>query len=75
MNNEEDFLRLLRADLGLAIEANELSADLDNVPAWDSMLLLKLVVALERETGRKMPVGRLMAMRSLREMYDEAVAA
>ncbi|HEY3717332.1 MAG TPA: phosphopantetheine-binding protein [Jatrophihabitantaceae bacterium] len=75
MNDVEDFVVLLREEVGLPIERSQLTTDLDNVPAWDSLLLLKLVVALERETGRRMPVGRLMAMRSLQDMYELVAAA
>jgi acyl carrier protein len=72
MHTIDDFVRLVRDELGMPLEEYQVSADLDQLPAWDSLYLLKLVTALEQATGRSLPVGRLLEARSLGEIYQLA---
>ncbi|MEU6227059.1 acyl carrier protein [Streptomyces sp. NPDC047042] len=68
----EDFLSLLRDELGLQLDESSLGTDFDALPDWDSLHLLKLVTSLERATGRRIAVGQLLEVRSLREVYELA---
>ncbi|MDN3022221.1 phosphopantetheine-binding protein [Streptomyces sp. S.PB5] len=68
-----DFHHLVRTELGLPLTDAQFAADFDELPDWDSLLLLKLVVLLERATGRRIAVSRLLEARSLQEIYDEVV--
>lgn len=70
----DDFIRIIRDELGLPLADADLESDLDQVVSWDSMHMLRLVMSLERETGRRVPVGRLLEERSLRGIYERAVA-
>lgn len=66
----EGFLRLVRDDLGMEIAGpGDAFADLAELPDWDSVNLLRLVTILEQRTGRRMPVGRILEARSLKEIY------
>ncbi|MFF4650445.1 acyl carrier protein [Streptomyces sp. NPDC001380] len=69
-----EFVGLLRDATGLDLGAAELDLDYDRLPGWDSLHLLKLVSALERATGRRVPVGRVLETRSLAELHSLAVA-
>ncbi|WP_319652145.1 acyl carrier protein, partial [Streptomyces scabiei] len=72
MHTIDDFVRLVRDELGMPLEEYQISADLDQLPEWDSLYLLKLVTALEQAAGRSLPVGRLLEARSLGEIYQLA---
>ncbi|GHE84097.1 hypothetical protein GCM10014715_45170 [Streptomyces spiralis] len=68
----EGFLSLVRDELGLdtaGVEAAD--ADLADLPGWDSLNLLRMVVLLE-EHGRPVPVHRLLQARTLQEIYTFA---
>ncbi|NED16339.1 phosphopantetheine-binding protein [Streptomyces sp. SID9124] len=63
------FLRIVGDDLGLDVEHPD-GADLalTEVPGWDSLNLLRLVVLLE-ESGHHVPVHRLLEAQSLRDIH------
>ncbi|MHB9864462.1 hypothetical protein [Streptomyces sp. YIM S03343] len=65
-----DFLDLLRDGLGLDLTEEEAASDFDALQDWDSVHLLRLVMVLERETGRTVPVGRVLRARSMREIHE-----
>ena len=73
MNTFEDFLALVRDELGLPVSAADADRDLTDVLGWDSMHLLSLVTVLERHTGRSVSVIDLLEARNLLSIY--AVAA
>jgi acyl carrier protein len=70
----EEFLDLVRDETGLPVTAEQTELDLDQVPGWDSVYLLSLVVALERRTGRQLSMPDVLAATSLRDIYTLAVA-
>ncbi|MDV5145196.1 phosphopantetheine-binding protein [Streptomyces sp. SBC-4] len=72
---KEDFIHLVRDELDLPLSVDDLSSDFDHVVSWDSMHMLRLVAAVERETGSRVPVGRLLADRSLAAIYERVSAA
>ncbi|MFE3947033.1 acyl carrier protein [Streptomyces sp. NPDC059118] len=73
MQTIDEFACLVREELGIPLADEDLAADLDRLPEWDSLYMLKLVTALERTTGRKLPVGRVLEVRSLEAIYHLAV--
>ncbi|GAA2939102.1 phosphopantetheine-binding protein [Streptomyces enissocaesilis] len=70
----DDFTRIVRDDIGMPLEPGQVTADFDELPDWDSLYLLKLVTALELATARRVPVGKVLEARSLKEIYDLAVS-
>ncbi|MFF4402721.1 acyl carrier protein [Streptomyces sp. NPDC001480] len=64
------FLDVVRDGLGLDLTEEQAAADFDLLPDWDSVHLLRLVMLLERETGRSVPVGRVLRARSMREIHS-----
>ena len=71
----DDFVTTVRDELGLPLTDEQIGADFDEVPEWDSLHLLKLVTAVEQATGRPVPVRRVREARSLKEIYELAVPA
>lgn len=71
----EDFVRIVRDELGLDVSADGLDAAFAEVPGWNSVHLLRLVALLERETGRAVSVPDVLAAPTLGSVYKLAVAA
>ncbi|ROQ67119.1 acyl carrier protein [Streptomyces sp. 840.1] len=71
----DDFISTVRDELGLPLTDEQIGADFDELPDWDSLYLLKLVTAVEQALGSSIPVGRVLEARSLKEIYELAVPA
>ncbi|GGO90963.1 acyl carrier protein [Wenjunlia tyrosinilytica] len=74
MNTIDDFVALVRDELGLPVTRENIAAALDDLPGWDSVHLLSLVALLERETGRMLPMPELFEATSLEHVYRLAAA-
>lgn len=70
----DDYVRLVNDEIGMPLAPEQVGSDFDELPDWDSMYLLKLVTALELATGRKVQVTRILEARSLKDIYEQAVA-
>jgi acyl carrier protein len=70
-----EFVTLLHDEVGLSVSAEDLNAQLDDVAGWDSVLLLYLLTALERRTGRRLPAAEMFEAATLNDIYDLAVRA
>ena len=68
MSPSDDFIELVRRETGLPLTEGDAGLDLDQVPGWDSVYLLSLVVALERSTGRRLSMPDVLEARSLRDI-------
>ncbi|MFI5916055.1 acyl carrier protein [Dactylosporangium sp. NPDC051541] len=69
MNAIEDFLELVRDELGLPVTAENAGQRLDELPGWDSVHLLWLLTALERSTGRSVSLPDVLQAGSLADIY------
>ncbi|WP_381799139.1 acyl carrier protein [Streptomyces niveus] len=70
----DDYVLLINDEIGMPLAPEQVAADFDELPDWDSLHLLKLITALESAIGRKVPVGEILQARSLKEIYDLAVS-
>jgi acyl carrier protein len=75
MITENHFIGIIRDELALPLAGGDLDSDLDQVVSWDSMHVLRLVSVIERQTGTRVPIGKLLAERSLRGIYETIAAA
>ncbi|GAA3431809.1 acyl carrier protein [Kutzneria kofuensis] len=75
MNSIEDFVTLIRDETGLALTVDDVRRSLDDVPGWDSVHLLTLLVALEKSTGRRISVPAVLEADTLAGIYAAAVPA
>lgn len=69
MNTVDEFLVLLRDDLGLPVTADDLDRPFDELPGWDSVHVLTLLSALERRLGHAVPFADALAAANLGDMY------
>lgn len=74
MTTIDDFIALVHAELGLRVTREDVTRTLDEVAGWDSVHLLALATALERETGRRIVLPDLLEAGSLEGIYAVAVA-
>ncbi|MFG3056883.1 phosphopantetheine-binding protein [Kitasatospora sp. NPDC048239] len=74
MNSVDDLITLLQDELGLPLTAADADAAFDDVPGWDSVHLLWLLTALERETGRSLPLAAILEAPSLRAVFELTAA-
>lgn len=70
----DDYVVVIRDSLGLPVTDEVVREDFDRVPGWDSVQLLALVTVLERETGRRVSLPDALKARTLKDIYDIAVA-
>ncbi|WP_327292745.1 acyl carrier protein [Streptomyces sp. NBC_01198] len=73
MNDIDEFLTLVRDEIGLPVTSAHAAVDLDQVPGWDSVHLLSLLAVLERETGRRVPLPAVLEAPTLGDIYTLAV--
>ncbi|WTE37175.1 acyl carrier protein [Streptomyces sp. NBC_01618] len=71
----DDFVTLVRDELGMPVTAEHIGLSLDEVPGWDSVHLLWLVTAMERETGRRVALPDLLEVSSLGAVHALYVPA
>jgi acyl carrier protein len=69
VNSIDDFVTLVRDELGLPVTRDNVGTSLDDLPGWDSVHLLSLVALLERETNRMLPMVDLFEAPSLEHVY------
>lgn len=69
MTTIDDFIAIVRDELCLEITVEDVTRSLDEVAGWDSVHLLTLATALERETGRRLSLPDLLEAGSLQEIY------
>jgi acyl carrier protein len=75
MEDFDDFLALVRDELGLPVESDNAGVRLDQIPGWDSVQLLWLVSAVERIAGRRLSLPDVLAASSLEGIYRLATAS
>ncbi|MFS4097351.1 acyl carrier protein [Streptomyces sp. AF1A] len=65
----DDFLRLLHDECSIDLRGRGVATRLADVPEWDSVLLLRLVAALEEETGRRLAIRPLLEARTFEDIH------
>lgn len=75
MTTIDEFLTLVRDEIGLEVGPEHTNVPLDQVPGWDSMHLLTLLTVLERRTGRPISLPQVLEAGSLHRIHEVAVGA
>jgi len=70
----DEFIELVADQLGLAITPGDAGLDLHELPGWDSVYLLRLLVVIERRAGRQLSLPDLLDAPNLESIYRLAVA-
>jgi acyl carrier protein len=71
----DDFVTLVREELGLLVDRGDVGRQLDELPGWDSVHLLQLLTALERTTGRRISLPAVLEAPDLEHIYLLATAS
>lgn len=74
MNSIDDFVALLRDELGMAVTREDVGKHLDQVADWDSARLIELLSVLERDMGHSISLPDALTASSLAEIYELVVA-
>jgi acyl carrier protein len=69
----DDFIAIVHDEIGLRVTADDIELSLDQVPGWDSVHLLALLVSMERATGRRISLPDVLEAESLEQLYRLAV--
>ena len=70
----DDFVTIIRDDLGIPVTDQDIGLELDRVAGWDSVHLLSLCTILERTTGRSLSLPDVLAAPTLERIYALAVS-
>jgi acyl carrier protein len=66
----ESFVTLVRDELNLAVSDEDVQSSLEDIPGWDSVHLLTLIMLLERETHKQLSIPEVLAADSLARIYE-----
>lgn len=73
MKTTDDFRALVQSEVGLTLTAESLPLGFDELPGWDSLNMLTLLTAIERETGRRVSMPDVLEATSLLDIYTLTV--
>lgn len=69
MKDLDDFVALVRDELGLPVTREDTERSLDALDGWDSVYLLRLLTLLEQETGRSVSLPDVLEAPTLGHIY------
>ncbi|MET7400748.1 acyl carrier protein [Dactylosporangium sp. NPDC005572] len=69
MTTIDEFIALLRDELGLEVTADDAGRRLDELPGWDSVHLLWMVAHMEEATDRQVPLPALLEAPNIEELF------
>jgi acyl carrier protein len=75
MRNLDEFVFLVNSELGIPVTRENVGAPFDELPKWDSVHLLSLLVLIERETQRRIAMPAVLESTSLLHLYELAVGS
>jgi acyl carrier protein len=67
---KNEFARLVRDDIGLDVDADDLDRGFDELDGWDSVHLLAMAMMLERRTGAAIALPDVLQARNLASIYE-----
>ncbi|MEV6166544.1 phosphopantetheine-binding protein [Streptomyces sp. NPDC052052] len=70
----DQFVDLVGDETGLPVTVDDAALGFDQLPGWDSLQLLVLLTALERETGRRISLPQVLESGSLADIYHVLTA-
>ncbi len=70
MNTMDDFVDLIREEIGLNLTLADLNSVFDDIPGWDSINLLRLLVVLEQKYGYSMSMADVLEVPNLASLFD-----
>ncbi|WP_030912403.1 acyl carrier protein [Streptomyces sp. NRRL F-5126] len=65
----DEFVSIVRDELGLPLTAEDVDLSFDELPGWDSVQMLWLLTILERRTGKSLSLPDMLEAPSLAALY------
>ncbi|MFF5248703.1 acyl carrier protein [Streptosporangium sp. NPDC000095] len=65
-----EFVDLLQDELGLDVGAENLGRAFDDLPGWDSVRLLAMLVLLEKHLGKPLSLPDFLEASNLESIYE-----
>ncbi len=73
MRTVQEFADFISDEFGLLLTADDIRRNLDDLPGWNSVNMLRLIVVLERATGRSFSLPAFLEADSLERIYTMAI--
>ncbi|MDT0435422.1 MULTISPECIES: acyl carrier protein [Streptomyces] len=75
MTSIDEFVSIVRDELGLPVTADDVDLSFDELPGWDSVQMLWLLTILEQRTGKSLSLPDMLEAPSLAGLHKLVVAA
>lgn len=70
----DEFVSIVRDELGLPVTSQDVELSFDELPGWDSVQMLWLLTILEQRTGRSLSLPDMLEASSLGGLHTLVVA-
>lgn len=70
MLSKEEFIAILDEEIGFSISMEDLKVGLDSLADWDSIMLLRLQLILERKLRRRIALPKLLEARTIEAIFE-----
>jgi acyl carrier protein len=74
MTSIDEFVSIVRDELGLPVTAEDVDLSFDELPGWDSVQMLWLLTILERHTGKSLSLPDMLEAPSLAGLHKLVVS-
>ncbi|GAB3886996.1 hypothetical protein ACFQ1S_21810 [Kibdelosporangium lantanae] len=64
------FADLVQEEVGLDVGVDDLAIGFDQLPRWDSVHVLTLIVALEKASGKRLSLPDVLSAGNLADIYE-----
>jgi acyl carrier protein len=64
------FAELIQEEIGLDIGVDDLAVGFDQLPQWDSVHLLAIIVTLEKASGKRLSLPDFLSAGTLADIYE-----
>ncbi|MEU6467423.1 acyl carrier protein [Streptomyces sp. NPDC046976] len=75
MTSIDDFIAIIRDEIGIPVAVDDVGRHFDQLPGWDSVYLLQLLTVLERETGHRISLPDVLDCPDLKSVYALVTAS
>ena len=67
---ENDFLQFVAGIFEVSAESLSLETSYNSIPAWDSVMQLRIVMEIEAAYGVDIPIDRVAELKTLAQFYE-----
>lgn len=67
---ENDFLQFIAGIFEVPAETLSLNTSYNSIPAWDSVMQLRIVMEIEAAYGVEVPIDKVAELKTLAQFYE-----